>query len=60
MESILIADNDIDQYTVLTEELKEAGFYEVILNASSLPTGIYFYRLQAGSFVETKKMVLMK
>jgi hypothetical protein len=45
--------------TLLNEE-KEAGAYEVIFNASNYSSGIYFYQLQAGSFVETKKMVLMK
>jgi len=44
----------------LVNEEKSAGNYEVEFNASSLPSGVYFYILQAGSFVETKKMVLMK
>ena len=45
----------------LVNETKSAGEYEVNFNASNLPSGIYFYRLQAaGSFIETKSMVLMK
>jgi hypothetical protein len=39
---------------------KPAGSFEVEWNASGVPSGVYFYQLQAGSFVETKKMVLMK
>jgi len=44
----------------LANEEKEAGRYSVDFNASNLSSGIYFYRLKAGKFVETKKMVLMK
>jgi hypothetical protein len=39
---------------------KEASGHSAEYYATSLPSGIYFYRLQAGSFVEKKKMVLMK
>jgi hypothetical protein len=37
----------------------EAESYDVTLNASNLSSGIYFYRLQSGSYVDTKKMILM-
>jgi len=49
-----------EEVIVLVNETVNAGFYEVTFNAAGLPSGIYFYRLQAGSFIETKKMVLMK
>jgi len=39
---------------------KLVGSYEVEFDASNFTSGIYFYQLQAGSFIETKKMVLMK
>jgi hypothetical protein len=45
--------------TLLNEE-KPAGNYEVEFNASELASGIYFYKLQSGNYVETKKMILMK
>jgi hypothetical protein len=44
----------------LVNEYKPAGRYEVDFNASSLSSGIYFYKLQAGSFIQTKKMILLK
>jgi len=39
---------------------KEAGQHSVEFNAIGLPSGIYFYKLQAGDFIETKKMVLLR
>lgn len=44
----------------LVNEEKQVGTYEVNWNASNLQSGVYFYRLQAGSFIETKKMILLK
>jgi hypothetical protein len=46
--------------TTLIDEYKPAGSYEIEFNAVNLPSGIYFYRIQAGSFIETKKMILLK
>jgi len=44
----------------LIDKLKPAGRYTVTWNASNFASGIYFYRLQAGDFVQTRKMVLLK
>ena len=38
----------------------DAGYHEVRIDASSLPSGVYFYRLQAGTFVDTKRLVLLR
>jgi hypothetical protein len=48
------------EVATLVNEEKSVGTYELNWNASYLPSGVYFYQLKAGSFVETKKMVLMK
>ena len=49
-----------NEVATLVNEYRNAGSYEVDFNASSLSSGIYFYRLQAGSFIQTKKMILIK
>ena len=49
-----------NEVATLVNEEKPAGSYEINFNASSLSSGTYFYKLQAGSFMETKKMILLK
>ncbi len=44
----------------ILDDEKDAGTYELIWKAGDLPCGIYLYRLKAGSFVEIKKMELVK
>jgi len=44
----------------LVNEEKPTGTYEITWYAENLPSGIYFYRIQAGSFIDTKKMILLK
>ena len=55
-----IFDSSKNKLKIIFNGIKEAGTYQAELDASGLPNAIYFYRLQAGSFVETKKMILMK
>jgi len=52
-----ILGNEIE--TLVNEE-KIAGTYEVTFDAGNLSSGIYFYKIQVGEFVESKKMVLLK
>jgi len=58
--SIKIYDVLGKEVSILVNEEKPAGSYEIRLNESVLTSGIYFYRLKAGSYVETKKMILLK
>ncbi len=45
---------------MLVNEVKEPGYYETTWNASSMPSGVYFFRINAGEFTAVKKMMLMK
>lgn len=44
----------------LVDEVKGAGKYRSVFNASDLSSGIYFYTLKAENFIQTKKMILLK
>ncbi|QQS35944.1 MAG: T9SS type A sorting domain-containing protein [Ignavibacteriales bacterium] len=49
-----------NEIATLVNETKPAGTYEVEFNAEGLSSGVYFYRLRAGSFISTKKLLLLK
>jgi len=68
---LLISDNNIvqtikifdvlgNEIATLIDEYKPAGKYEIEFNAANLPSGVYFYQLKAGEFIQTKKMILIK
>ncbi|KUG25120.1 hypothetical protein ASZ90_005064 [hydrocarbon metagenome] len=44
----------------LVNEVKAPGTYEITLDASQLASGVYLYRLSAGNFIQTKKMIILK
>jgi len=49
-----------DEVSTLINKEMNPGSYSVDWNASQFPSGVYFYKLRAGSFIETKKMMLLK
>ena len=48
------------EVATLVNQQQSAGVYDVNFNASNLTSGIYFYKIDAGSFVDVKKMMLIK
>jgi carboxypeptidase T len=58
--SLKVFDNLGREVAVLVNEVKEAGVYNINFNSDNLSSGIYFYTIQAGSFTDTKKMLLIK
>ncbi|HLP18480.1 MAG TPA: T9SS type A sorting domain-containing protein, partial [Bacteroidota bacterium] len=48
------------EVAVLAQDLLQAGTYTLEWNAAKVPSGVYFYRLEAGDFSAVKKMLLLK
>jgi hypothetical protein len=46
--------------TLMQNERKAPGNYEIFFDASNLSSGVYFYKLQTERFIKTKQMVLVK
>jgi hypothetical protein len=63
-QTITVYDMLGNEVATLVDEEKPAGSYEIVFNLSSIKnnpsSGIYFYRLQTGDFIQTKKMILIK
>ena len=49
-----------EKISILIEEELESGKYEVNFDASNLPSGVYFYRISSGNFIDAKKMLFIK
>ncbi len=59
-QSLIIYDLLGNEVAKLVDEFRSAGTYEIDFNASKLSSGVYFYELQTGEFVTTKKMILIR
>jgi hypothetical protein len=49
-----------EEVAVLINGYSEAGSFDVTFDASNLPSGVYLYKLQSASSVQTRKMMLLK
>ena len=49
-----------NKVVTLLNELKEAGSHEIQLKAENWASGVYYYKISAGSFIQTKKMLLIR
>ncbi len=58
--TLILFDSQGREIAVLVNEEQIAGEYEVKVDGSKLPGGVFYYRLQAGKYSETRRMVLIK
>jgi hypothetical protein len=59
-QSIKVFDILGNEVATLVDEYRGAGDYQINFDSHGLPSGIYFYQLQIGNFVQSKKMILLK
>ena len=48
------------EVATLVNERLQPGYYQVEFNAADLASGVYYYRISAGTFIQTKKMIVLK
>jgi len=48
------------QVATLVNETQDAGYHDARFDASGLASGVYFYRMQAGNFIQAKKLLLLR
>jgi hypothetical protein len=48
------------EVATLVNEVKAPGEYSVVFDGTNLPSGVYYYRLTAGNFTETRKLMLIR
>ena len=48
------------EVATLVNEEKQVGYYSVTFDGTNLSSGVYFYRIESGNYVNVKKMVLVK
>jgi hypothetical protein len=58
--SLVIYNSICQEVTQLVNQQLKAGYHEIEFNNSNYSSGIYFYRMNAGKFIQTKKMILLK
>ena len=58
--SLKVYDSQGKEVAVLVNENKAPGYYNIQFNGSNLSSGVYYYRLESKSFVQTKRMMLLK
>jgi len=60
--SVILKVYDIlgNEVATLVNEEKPTGNYDVDFTAKNLPSGVYFYQLKAGNFIETKRMIVLR
>jgi len=49
-----------NEIETLVNEEKSVGIYEITWHAENLPSGVYFYQLKEGDYIQTRKMILLK